>query len=107
MKALQNFAFDEHLVRVIEREGEPRFVLNDVCRVLDIKNPWDAATRLDADEKDDLGITDAIGRNQATTIVNESGLYSLVFNSRKPEAKKFKKWVTSEVLPIIRKTGAY
>ena len=106
--ALQVFHDEQHeQFRVMDRNGEPWFVLSDVCRKLDISNPRDAASRLDADEKDGVGISDAIGRTQKTTIINESGLYSLILSSRKPEAKKFKKWVTSEVLPTIRKTGGY
>lgn len=92
---------------VIDREGEPWFVLNEVCAKLEIANPSDAASRLDDDEKDTIGITDSIGRSRKTTIINESGLYSVILRSVKPEAKRFKKWVTSEVLPSIRKTGGY
>ena len=88
-------------------DGEIWFVAKDVCKFLGIKNHKDAVSRLDDDEKDEVGITDPIGRVQKTLIVNESGLYSLVFQSRKPEAKKFRKWVTSEVLPSIRKYGYY
>lgn len=79
----------------------------DVCESLGISNHRDALTRLDDDEKDDVGITDTIGRTQKNSIVNESGLYKLAFTSRKEEAKRFTKWVTSEVLPTIRKTGSY
>lgn len=85
--------------RVIDLNGEPWFVLNEVCDKLGIANPSDAAGRLDADEKSALGITDPHGRSQKTTVINESGLFSLILTSRKPEAKAFKKWVTSEVLP--------
>ena len=92
---------------VIINDDEIWFVAKDVCKVLSIKNHKDAVSRLDDDEKDEVGITDPIGRTQKTLIVNESGLYSLVFMSRKPEAKKFRKWVTSEVLPSIRKYGYY
>lgn len=106
MNIMQNFAFDEQLVRVIERAGEPWFVLNDVCRVLDITNSGNAAARLDDDEKG-IHTMDTLGGAQEVTIINESGLYSLVLTSRKPEAKRFKKWITAEVLPSIRKTGAY
>ena len=88
-------------------DGEIYFVAVDVCKVLGIKNHRDAVSGLDGDEKDYVGITDAIGRNRQTLVVNESGLYSLVFQSRKPAAKKFRKWVTSEVLPSIRKNGYY
>lgn len=106
MNAMQNFAFEENLIRVIIRDGDPWFVLNDVCRVLEIKNARDAASRLDDDEKG-VGSTDTLGGIQEQIIINESGLYSLILTSRKPEAKKFKKWVTSEVLPSIRRTGSY
>lgn len=93
--------------RVIDQGGEPWFVLNEVCRKLGLANPRDVASRLDDDEKDAVGISDAIGRSQRMTIINESGLYSVILRSTKPEAKAFKKWVTSEVLPSIRKTGHY
>jgi prophage antirepressor-like protein len=106
--ALKVFEYeDKRPFRIIDRNGEPWFVLGDVCRELEIANPRDAASRLDDDEKDGVGITDAIGRSQRQTIINESGLYSLILRSTKPEAKRFKKWVTSEVLPSIRKTGGY
>lgn len=89
------------------QNGEPWWVLADVCKVLEIGNPSDAARRLDADEKYALDIIYPMGRTQTATIINESGLYSLILTSRKPSAKRFKKWVTSEVLPAIRKTGGY
>lgn len=75
--------------------------------MLGIANHKDAVSRLDDDERDGVGITDPIGRLQTVTVVSESGLYSLIFQSRKPEARKFRKWVTSEVLPSIRKKGFY
>lgn len=106
--AMKVFENDQHeKFRVVDRDGEPWFVLNEVCAKLEIANPRDAASRLDDDEKDAVGIADAIGRTQKTTIISESGLYSLILTSRRPEAKRFKKWVTSEVLPTIRKTGRY
>lgn len=98
---------DETEFRVIDRNGEPWFILSEVCRRLGIANVSDAASRLDDEDRDNIGITDAIGRRRATLIINESGLYSLVLRSSKPEAKKFKRWITSEVLPSIRKTGSY
>jgi prophage antirepressor-like protein len=98
---------DHDQFRVMDRDGEPWFILSEVCRKLEIVNPRDAASRLDDDEKDAVGIADAIGREQKSTIINESGLYSLILTSRKEAAKKFKKWVTGEVLPAIRKTGGY
>jgi prophage antirepressor-like protein len=100
-------AFEGKKVRTIVIKREPWWVLADVCQVLNITNVGDAASRLDDDEKDDIGITDAIGRVQKTIIINESGLYTLILRSNKPEAKRFRKWVTSDVLPQIRKTGRY
>jgi len=108
--AIQAFVFPrtKHKVRVIiDKHGKPWWVAKDVCEALSIANSRDALSRLDDDEKDDVVLTDAIGRPQNTAVVNESGLYALIFNSRKPEAKAFQKWVTSEVLPSIRKTGSY
>lgn len=104
---LVQFSFEGTQVRTIMQHGEPWWVLADVCKVLEIGNPSDAARRLDTDEKYALDIIDPMGRTQTATIINESGLYSLILTSRKPSAKRFKKWVTSEVLPAIRKTGGY
>lgn len=103
------FNFEGNAVRTLERDGNPWFVLADVCRVLEIGNPAMAASRLDDDERATL--SNAEGRAghgaQSFTIINESGLYSLTLTSRKPAAKRFKKWVTGTVLPAIRKDGAY
>jgi prophage antirepressor-like protein len=107
---LQIFEYEGHNpFRMTDRDGEPWFVLADVCRVLGIGNPSDAARRLDDDEKDTLDNVEGIAsaRVQSLTVINESGLYSLILTSRKEGAKKFKKWVTAEVLPSIRKTGGY
>lgn len=101
------FTYNTKQVRVIEKDGEPWFVAKDVCDILEISNGRDAVSRLDDDEKDAVGITDAIGREQQTTIISESGVYALVFTSRKPEAEQFKRWIRKEVLPSIRKHGAY
>ena len=90
-------------VRVVGRDGEPWFVAADVCSVLDLSNPTIAVSRLDEDERAKFNL----GRQGDATIVNEPGLYALVLGSRKPEAKAFKRWITHEVIPIIRKTGAY
>lgn len=100
------FDFDGNAVRAIVREGEPWFVAKDVCDVLEIGNSRDALSRLDEDEKD-VGNTDTLGGQQEMNIISESGLYSLIFRSRKPEAKRFRKWVTGEVLPSLRKYGCY
>jgi toxin-antitoxin system, toxin component, bro family len=106
--AIQPFAFEDHLVRTIMDDGgEPWFVAKDVCRVLEIANHRDAVAQLDEDEKDGVGISDAIGREQETTIISESGLYALVFRSRKPQAREFSRWVRKEVLPSLRRTGRY
>ena len=102
-----NFSQEKAPIRVQLINSEPWFVAKDVCEVLGIANNKDAASRLDEDERRGVGITDPIGRPQTVTAVSESGLYSLVFQSRKAEAKKFRKWVTSEVLPSIRKKGYY
>lgn len=92
--------------RVIDKKGEPWFLLSEVCTKIGISNPAAAAARLDDDEKGIISI-DTLGGHQNKRIINESGLYSLILTSRKPEAKQFKKWITSEVLPSIRKTGSY
>lgn len=95
-------------VRNMMIKGEPWFIGKDVCDALDIVNNRDAILRLDEDEKKNgVGITDTVGRKNFATLVNESGLYSLMFQSNKPKAKQFRKWVTSEVLPSIRKFGFY
>lgn len=93
-------------VRVVMKDGEPWFVAVDVCKALDIKDTSMALTRLDEDEKGTSSIG-TLGGNQEVLTVNEPGLYTLVLGSRKPEAKKFKRWITHEVIPSIRKTGSY
>lgn len=100
------FTFDKMDVRVIRKDGEPWFVASDVCEALTIGNVSDAVGRLDDDEKG-IGTVDTLGGAQEQAVINESGLYSLTLTSRKPAAKRFKKWVTAEVLPSIRKTGSY
>lgn len=107
MNAIVPYQFGDQPVRISDRDGQPWFVLADVCRVLGHSNPSVAARRLDDDERDDLNISDPIGRMQSTTVINESGLYRLVLTSRTAAAKRFSKWVTSEVLPAIRRTGSY
>ena len=101
------FHYKSNEVRTVELNGEPWFVLKDVCAVLGISNHKMTAQRLDADEVSLTDITDSMGRQQETTVINESGLYNVILRSDKPEAKPFRKWVTSEVLPSIRKTGSY
>ncbi|MDE1464802.1 phage antirepressor [Spartinivicinus poritis] len=100
------FQFGSSSIRVINREGEPWFVAKDVADVL-LYSEASAMTRtLDDDEKG-LQIIQTLGGSQGLQAINESGLYSAILRSRRPEAKIFKKWVTSEVLPTIRKTGSY
>ena len=93
-------------VRTMVIDNEPWFVAKDVCECLEIKNSRDALSRLDDDEKG-VVLTDTLGGKQEMTTINEYGLYSLVLGSRKKEAKDFKRWITHEVLPSIRKTGRY
>lgn len=107
MNDLQIFTYQSSEVRTIMRNGEPWFVLKDVCIVLGIANHKNVATRLEDDEKDVVRLADPIGRMQEMTIINESGLYNVILRSDKPEAKPFRKWVTGTVLPTIRKTGTY
>ena len=97
----ENDAFGK--VRTLNLNGEPWFVAVDVCSVLDLSNPTIAVSRLDEDERAKFNL----GRQGDATIVNEPGLYTLVLGSRKPEAKAFKRWITHEVIPPIRKHGVY
>jgi len=98
------FNYNGHnLSTITDEQGEVWFIAKDVCSVLEIQNVTQAVASLDHDERSMF----KIGRQGSTNVINESGLYSLILNSRKPEAKPFKKWVTSEVLPSIRKTGSY
>lgn len=95
-------------VRTIEVKGSPYFVGKDVAEILGYSNPRDAlAKHVDDEDKNTVAIRDGIQGNPNMTIINESGLYSLILSSKLPTAKKFKRWVTSEVLPAIRKTGSY
>lgn len=100
------FNFREKEVRTIQNNGEPWFVLADVCKVLELTTPKKVADRLDADEKG-VSLIHTLGGQQNMTIINESGLYAVILRSDKPQAKAFRKWVTSEVLPTLRKTGTY
>lgn len=106
MNELQIFNYNGLQVRTVEKNGEPWFVLKDVCEILGIANPRNVSDRLDDDEKGVRQI-DTPGGEQRMTIINESGLYNVILRSDKPEAKPFRKWVTAEVLPSIRKTGGY
>lgn len=105
MNELQIFNNEEFgQVRVFTKDNENWFVAKDVCNILDLSNPTVAIQNLDADEVTKLNLGGKIGE---TNLINESGLYTLIIRSRKDEAKKFRKWVTSEVLPSIRKHGMY
>lgn len=106
MSNIQIFNYNSVEVRTIQNDGEPWFVLKDVCNVLHIGNSRDVVARLDQDEKG-VGQIDTLGGKQEMTIINESGLYNVILRSDKPEAKPFRKWVTSEVLPTIRRHGMY
>ena len=107
MNELQVFTYNGNEVRTVQKDGEPWWVLKDVCEVLGIGQAIRVAERLEEDEVSQTHLTDALGRRQATYIINESGLYNVILRSDKPEAKPFRKWVTSEVLPSIRRHGAY
>lgn len=110
MADITPFNFGAHAVRVITRNGQPWFVASDICQALGYSNTSKAiGDHLDADERSNELVprtpNDSLG--VPTNLINESGLYALVLRSRKPEARKFAKWVTSEVLPSIRQTGRY
>lgn len=106
MADITPFNFGTHTVRVVTHNNQPWFVATDVATTLGYRNAPDASRHLDDDEKG-TQIVRTPGGDQKLTIISESGLYALVLRSRKPEARKFAKWVTSEVLPSIRKTGGY
>lgn len=109
MNELQLFNFEGNKVRTLKIDEEPLFVGKDVAEILGYSNPRKALKDHvdEEDKKDGVTIRDSIGREQQPTLINESGLYSLILSSKMPKAKKFKHWVTSEVLPAIRKTGSY
>lgn len=105
MNDLQIFNSEEFgEIRTITKDDEPMFCLIDICKALEIKNATDVAKRLDEDELTRLNLGSRAGE---TNFITESGLYAVILRSDKPNAKKFRKWVTSEVLPTIRKTGSY
>ena len=103
------FTFAETLdVRILIENGEPLFCANDVCEVLGHGNPRQAIdTHCDEDDVQKLDIIDALGRAQQTNFITEAGVYGLIFGSTKPEAKAFKRWVTHELLPQLRRNGYY
>lgn len=101
------FSATSQEVRSLLIKNEPWVVAKDVCDILEISNNRDALSRLDDDEKKLMSVLSTSGQNRKMWLVNESGLYALIMRSNKPEAKTFRKWVTSEVLPAIRKKGIY
>ena len=101
LQVFKNPEFGE--IRIVEKDGEPWFVAVDVCDILGLSNPTIAVSRLDKDERAKFNL----GRQGDSTIVNEPGLYTLILGSRKPEAKAFKRWITHDIIPSIRKYGAY
>lgn len=107
MTALAIFENADWSVRTMVIDGEPWFVAADICRALELTNTTMALATVDADALSATEVIDSMGRTQNARIVNEAGLYELIFQSRKPEAKTFRRWVTSEVLPAIRRTGQY
>ena len=104
--SLQIFNYNNNEIRVIENNGEPWFVVKDVCEVLELADVTSALRVLDDDEKLTRLISGA-GQSRLMNLINEPGLYALTFRSNKPEAKKFSKWVRAEILPTLRKTGSY
>lgn len=105
---VMEFAFGDHIVRAVLEGDEPWFVLSDVCRAIDIRNVGNATARL-AESGAGIRLADirSGGQTRSLTLTDESGLYETVIRSDKPEARKFRRWVTAEVLPAIRKTGSY
>ena len=104
LMTFENAAFGK--IRTLTIDGEPWFVAADVCKALELGNPSMTVERLDADEKG-ISSIDTLGGKQRMAIINEPGLYSVILRSRKPEAKAFKRWITHEVIPVIRKHGGY
>lgn len=106
MNEIQVFNYGASEIRTVQRDGQTWWVLKDVCETLGIENYRNVASRLDDDEKD-VHPMDTPGGKQTVLIINESGLYNVILRSDKAEAKRFKRWVTHEVLPAIRKHGGY
>ena len=105
--ALEVFNYEGTRVRTVVKDGEVWFVAKDVCDILELDNPTEAIRPLDEDEKNTLRISEGIRGNPNVNIINEPGLYALVFRSNKPEAKAFARWVRHEVLPQVMHTGSY
>lgn len=110
MSEIVPFAYEGMQVRTVLISGSPWWLAKDVCEVLGLSNPSQALSYLDDDEKQQVTpnlISSEVWHGRAPLVVNESGLYSLILRSRKPDAKRFKRWITHEVLPMIRRTGSY
>ena len=107
MNQLQVFNFQNNEVRTVNESSEVWFNLNDVCKILEIKNPRDTKSRLKQDGVVSTDVIDSLGRTQQATFINEPNLYKVIFQSRKDEAEQFQEWVYEEVLPQIRQTGKY
>ena len=105
--SLQVFNYEGSNVRTVMLDGEVWFVAKDVCDILEIKNARDAISELDDDERSTVTISDGNRGNPNMNVINEPGLYALVFKSRKPEAKAFARWVRHELLPQVMHTGSY
>jgi len=106
MSELTRFGFEDHEVRVVILDGEPWFVVMDVCQAIEIVDARRAASRIEEADRRQTPVSSS-GQDRQMWVVNESGLYELIFASNKPEARRFRRWVTSEVLPQIRRTGGY
>ncbi len=107
MKDLIQYDFNGHGIRtIVDENDDPWFVTKDICEILEISKYRDAVSRLEIDERGSV-LVDTPGGKQSVSAINEYGLYSLILISRKPEAKTFKRWVTHNILPSIRKTGTY
>ena len=104
---IQPFTYKNHAVRVITIDGEPWFVLADLCKVLELSAPHMVAKRIPEDARNQTSVVDSMGRTQQATIISEAGMYEVIIRSDKPEAAAFRRWITSEVLPSIRKHGGY
>jgi prophage antirepressor-like protein len=105
---LSLFEYEDHDVRSIMIDGQPWFAVVDVCEILGLRNVSDALSRVNEADIDSVDLwSEANNRSYATRVVNESGLYDLILDSRKPEARWFRRWITAELLPSIRRTGSY
>ena len=107
MSELTVFNFNEKEVRTVIVNNEPYFVFSDLCKVLEYTNPSKSIELINEDDLTKRDIIDKLGRKQGVNVVNESGLYTLIIRSNKPNAKEFQRWITKDVLPSIRKTGKY